>query len=93
MTVPPLPQDPPSLDYPCEVDIKVFALASDELGDRIRAILGKYLTEDNILDVSVRESSKGKYQSLSCKVQVTDRAELDCVFAGLSAHPDIVMVI
>jgi len=81
------------LVYPCELDIKVFARAGQDLEQRIETILSGYLPTDRIIGVSLRESSKGNYHSLSCKILANDRQELDRVFSGLSGHPDILMVI
>ncbi|MGI9316543.1 MAG: YbeD family protein [bacterium] len=81
------------MTFPCDVDIKVFARANDRLEERIRGLLELHLAPSQILSIGVKESKKGNYHSLSCKVDAHSRAELDKVFTSLTDHPDILMVI
>lgn len=81
------------MTFPSEVDIKVFARATDQFEPLVRELLADHLATDQVIEIRGRESSGGKYHSLSCKVIAHDREELDRVFSELSGHPDILMVI
>ena len=79
--------------FPCHVDIKVFVRADDHLEARIRELLEIHLKPAQILSIRIKQSTKGNYQSLSCKVNALSRSELDSVFTSLSRDPDVLMVI
>ena len=81
------------LQFPCEVDIKVFVRASVNLDQRLHALLLQHLAPDQVLGIRRRESRKGNYHALSCLVVARERKELDRVYSELSSHPDILMVI
>lgn len=81
------------MTFPCHVDIKVFARAEDRLEERVRDVLRLHLTPAQILSIRVKQSAKGNYHSLSCKVDAQSKSELDKVFLSLTDHPDILMVI
>ncbi|MEJ2177837.1 MAG: DUF493 domain-containing protein [Gammaproteobacteria bacterium] len=81
------------MTFPCHVDIKVFARADERLAERIRDLLQLHLTPAQILSIRVKQSGKGNYHSLSCKVDAKSKSELDKVFLSLTDHPDILMVI
>ncbi len=81
------------LQFPCEVDIKVFVRASENLDRRLHALLLQHLAPDQVLGIRRRESRKGNYHALSCLVVAREREELDRVYSVLSGHPDILMVI
>ncbi len=79
--------------FPCEVDIKVFVRTADQMEDKIRQLLEQYLAVSQIKSIRLRRSSKGKYQSLSCKVFAESRNEIDCVFGAVGKHPDVIMIL
>lgn len=81
------------LQFPCEVDIKLFVRASAEMDLRLPALLHEHLAPDQVLGIRRRESRKGNYHALSCLVVARAREELDRVYSALSGHPDILMVL
>lgn len=85
--------DTEGMTFPCHVDIKVFARAGDRLEQQIRGLLELHLKPDQIESIRIKESAKGNYHSLSCRVRADNRPELDKVFVTLTENPDILMVI
>jgi putative lipoic acid-binding regulatory protein len=79
--------------FPCEVDIKVFVRADKKLEQQVHALLLSHLDAEQVLSIRLRESRRGKYHALSCRVRAMSRMELDDVYRSLTKHPDIVMVI
>ncbi len=87
------PSDGELLQFPCEVDIKVFVHASVDMDRRLHALLLQHLASAQVLGIRRRESRKGNYHALSCLVVAREREELDRIYSALSSHPDILMVI
>lgn len=79
--------------FPCHVDIKVFVRASDGSEARVRDILEEHLPPAQIVSIRIKQSRKGNYHSMSCRVNALNRPELDNVFNALSNDPAILMVI
>jgi putative lipoic acid-binding regulatory protein len=81
------------LQFPCDFPIKVMG-ASDP-GFRA-LVIEQVLRHADDLDenlVRVRESSAGRYQSVTVIVHARDRAQLDAIYGDLSGHPQIRMVL
>ena len=81
------------MTFPCEVDIKVFVRAEPVMEQQVHALLLVHFEPDQVLSVTLRESRKGNYHALSCRVRAGNREQLDQVYRTLTEHPDILMVI
>ena len=79
--------------YPCEIDIKVFGKTNDKLEMNVQEVLLQHLETSQIIAIRSKQSNKGNYQSLSCKVLIDSKDQADRVFIKLNAHPDVVMVL
>ena len=79
--------------FPCVIDIKVFLLAGENNPMLVRKLILQYIAETDLLEISVKESRKAKYQSLNCRVNAQSKMLMDLVYKALSAHPDILMVL
>ena len=79
--------------YPCAFPIKIMGAKTDGF---IEAILAVALEHDPAFDAStveLRESSGGKYQSVTITVTATSRAQLDALYRALTAHPMVKVVL
>jgi len=87
------PEDGELLEFPCELDIKVFVRATQDLEQHVHALLLQHLQPEQVIGIRRRVSRKGNYHALSCQVRANSRDELDGVYRTLSEHPDILMVL
>lgn len=78
---------PPLIDFPCFFLIKVMGLAEAQFTLQIIELIQRRVPEFSGIHVETRESSSGKYTSLSCNVWVTSQDELDDVYRDITAHP------
>jgi hypothetical protein len=83
----------PVMEFPCEIDVKAFAKADIEISVRVLEHVREHAPETP--DHAVREnaSSKGKYLSVSVRVQAESREQLDAIYRRLSNDPDILMAL
>ena len=78
---------------PCAFPIKIMGAKTEGF---IKAILAVALEHDPAFDASaveLRESSGGKYQSVTITVTATSRAQLDALYRALTAHPMVKVVL
>jgi hypothetical protein len=74
------------LEFPCDYAIKAMGLSSDELDLIVVNIVSKHV--DNLAEdaVSTKESSGGKYTSISVKIRAISKEQLDDIYRELSGH-------
>ena len=84
---------PEGMQFPCIIDVKVFLKFRQNNLELVRDVLLSSLPDEDLLAISTRESSKGKYQSYSCKINAREKQQMDELFVKLSSHPEVVMVI
>lgn len=81
------------LEFPCEFSIKAVGLDENNFDLLVIKIVRKhirYLAEDT---VSSRNSSNGKYLSVTVTVTAESKAQLDAIYTELSSHDRVVMAL
>ena len=79
--------------FPCLYTFKVFGRRSDTFVDRVRQIIGDTLGLVPLDAVSVRESSQGRYVSVTVLIRVETRAQLERVYSDLRADEQVLLYI
>jgi putative lipoic acid-binding regulatory protein len=84
-------QIPPrqELQYPCDFPIKVIGDNTEGYAPMVIAILQQHVPELNADAVTSRESSGGKYLSVSATFTAQSREQLDDLYRALTAHPKV----
>lgn len=72
---------------------KIFGKRSDTFVERVRQIIADTLGPVPGEAVSVRESSQGRYLSITVTVQVESRGQLEQVYTHLRAEPEVLLYI
>ncbi len=81
-------ETPPSLiDFPCFFAIKVMGESNQGFVETIKILVQTHVPEFSEDDIDKRESSSGKYLSLTCNVWVTSQEHLDTVYRSVTSHP------
>lgn len=78
---------------PGEYTFKIFGRASPTLVARITAILAATLGPVPPQSVSVRESRRGGYLSVTIVLWVEAQGQLEAVYAELKAEPEVLLYI
>jgi len=79
--------------FPCEFPLKVMGTKDVGLDHFVKEVLSTHLAEDAILEFKERESSGGKYISLTAIIVAESKAQLDTLYEQLSAHEHVKMVL
>lgn len=75
------------IEYPCLFPVKVMGAKTDEFLPQMIALA---LRHDPFLDaatIAQRDSSGGKYISLTITITATSREQLDNFYRALTSHP------
>ena len=85
--------EPRGLEFPCDLDVKVFLQRKANNLELVRDVLLNQLDQADIGAITSRESRAGKYEAFTCRVHARSRAQMDDLYRKLSSHPEVVMVL
>ncbi|MGL6069672.1 YbeD family protein [Craterilacuibacter sp.] len=80
-------------EFPCRFPLKVMGVRHEALTTTVIEVVRIHAQDLDELDVVVRESSSGKYLSLTVTVNATSRAQLDQIYLALTGHPMVKLVL
>ena len=85
-------QDPPKIEFPCSYPIKVMGDAAPDFPDFVVAVMTKHAGDINDTDVSVRESSKGTFLSVTVTITATGVDQLTMIHEEFKLSSRVKMV-
>ena len=65
--------------FPCDYPIKVFGLNQPDLIDTVSTIVERYVGKLHSNQITLKNSSKGKYVSVTIRIIATSRKQLDSI--------------
>ncbi|MBI3146404.1 MAG: DUF493 domain-containing protein [Pseudogulbenkiania sp.] len=74
------------LDFPCRFPIKVMGEHHPEFHSIIYEVVRVHAPDLEMVDIVARDSSSGKYISLTVSVMAVSREQLDSIYMALTAH-------
>lgn len=77
------------LEFPCDLDIKAVGLASEDFPDIVMQLVQTHAPEVGMQSLRSRQSSGGKYLSVTVTLRAQSREQMDRIYTDLSAHPDV----
>ena len=84
---------PSPLVFPTDFPIKIMGLNRLEFEPQIVAIVRAHAPDLDDTMVEVRQSSAGKYLSLTVTIRAQSRAQLDAIYMELTRHPLVKVVL
>jgi putative lipoic acid-binding regulatory protein len=79
--------------FPCDYTFKIFGRRSDTFVEKVRTIITATLGALAPEAVRVRESSQGRYLSVTVQIRVDNRALLERVYRDLRAEEEVLLYI
>ncbi len=73
--------------FPCDYPIKVFGLNQPDLINTISTIVESHVGKLHSNQISLKNSSKGKYVSVTIRIIATSRKQLDSINEELQDCP------
>ncbi len=87
MTTPEQPET--LLEFPCEYPIKAMGETSADFDAVVVEIVSRHVERLAENAVSSRQSSGGKFTSITVTIQATSKSQLDAIYQDLTDHPRI----
>jgi putative lipoic acid-binding regulatory protein len=85
-------QPPPKIEFPCSYPIKVMGDAASDFPDFVVAVMTKHAGDISEADVSVRESSKGTFLSVTVTITATGVDQLTLIHEEFKLSSRVKMV-
>ena len=79
--------------FPCDYTFKIFGHRSDSFVERVGAIIAATLGALPFDALTVRESRRGRYVSVTVVIRVDSRSQLERVYADLRAEEQVLLYI
>lgn len=81
------------LEFPCEFQVKAMGVATDSFEQLILDIVRNHIEDLPHTAAKSRQSSNGKYLSVSISITATSKIQLDNIYIELSAHEHVLMAL
>jgi putative lipoic acid-binding regulatory protein len=78
------------LEFPCRFPIKAMGRAGENFDSLVVQIVRRHAPNLKESAVTERESSGGKWVSVTLVIEVTSKNQLDAIYRDLSAHEKVV---
>ena len=80
------------LQFPCRFPLKIMGKQHESFQMTIIEVVRTHAPDVSERDVQSRDSSSGKYASLTVTVTATSREQLDNIYRSLTSHPMVKVV-
>lgn len=77
------------LEYPCQFSVKAMGKAAPGFESHVTSLVAKHCPGQR-LQVSVRESSQGRYHSVMVEMEVSSAAQVRAIYAELGASERVI---
>ena len=83
------------IDYPCDYSFKAICKSADQIqaSDFVQGLLEPLLNDGAILSRQSKKSKNGKFDSVTIKIHLTNRDELESVYKLLANSSRVVMTL
>jgi hypothetical protein len=81
------------LEFPCDFAIKAMGETSDDLDAIVIEIVRRHVDDIAEGAVSSKQSSGGKFTSITVMIRATSKQQLDAIYQDLSSHQRIKYVL
>ena len=81
------------LEFPCRYEIKAMGRCDTLFETRVHKIVDRHLDGAPIVHTVTRESSGGRYLSVTCTIEAISRAQLDSIYLDLHSEVDVLVTL
>ena len=86
-------EETPKIEFPCDYPIKILGEAHTELHEHILKVMDNHAPGFDRSKITVRDSSKGRWQSMTLVITATGKPQLEAIFADLKTSSRVKMVL
>ena len=84
---------PPKIEFPCAYPIKVMGEGHDELQSQVMDVILRHCTDFDRQKISIRDSSGGRWRSITVTINATGQAQIEAIFNDLKTCSRVRMVL
>ena len=77
------------LEFPCRYEIKAMGRCDTLFETRVHKIVDRHLDGAPIVQTVTRESTGGRYVSVTCTIEAISREQLDSIYLDLHSEVDV----
>ena len=77
------------LEFPCRYEIKAMGRCDALFETRVHKIVDRHLDGAPIVQTVTRESTGGRYVSVTCTIEAISREQLDSIYLDLHSEVDV----
>ncbi|HDZ16142.1 MAG TPA: DUF493 domain-containing protein [Methylophaga aminisulfidivorans] len=81
------------LEFPCEFAVKAMGETTPDIDVVVVEIVRRHVEDLQEAAVRTKQSSGGKFTSVTVTINATSKAQLDAIYQDLSAHDAIKFVL
>jgi len=81
------------LEFPCRFPVKAFGERGGDFEQTVYELVKPHVPELSPNDLSQRTSRTGRYVSVTVRVIARDKAQLDAIYADLTASDAVLMAL
>lgn len=89
----PVDAEAPKIEFPCDYPIKILGDACENFSEIMVEVVKRHAPDLDITKISLRESSKGRFHSLTVTIIATGKPQLESIFTDLKATGIVKMVL
>ena len=77
------------LEFPCRYEIKAMGRCDTLFETRVHKIVDRHLDGAPIVQTVTRESTGGRYVSVTCTIEAISREQLNSIYLDLHSEVDV----
>lgn len=81
------------IEFPCDFDFKAMGLTSPEFDSTVVSIIRRHVDDIREGAIKTKQSSGGKFTSITVTVYVESQAQTETIYQALSSHDLVKYVI
>lgn len=81
------------IEFPCDFDIKAMGPATDDFDAIVVDIVRRHVDDIKEGAVTSKQSSGGKFTSVTVNIYATSKKQLDAIYRELSSHEQVKYVL
>jgi len=79
------------LEFPCDFAIKAFGKKDSDFEQTVYELVKVHAPEISLDDLSAKQSSGGKYLSVTASIRAQSKPQLDAIYQALTDSDDVLM--
>jgi putative lipoic acid-binding regulatory protein len=79
------------IEFPCQFPIKIMGPATDAFMADLRAVVAVHASGLPESAWKIRASAQGNFVGMTVTIEAISQSQLDAIYRGITAHPDVKM--